>query len=40
MARGCPIAVRAVVVGTILSNMVPRLALKAREVGTVNWSWG
>ena len=40
MARGCSIAVRAVVVGTVLFDMVPRSALKAREIGTVNWSWG
>ena len=40
MARGRPVAVRAAVVGAILSDMVPRLALKAREVGTVDWSWG
>ena len=40
MAGGRPVAVRAVVVRTILSDMIPRLALKAREVGTMNWSWG
>ena len=40
MARGHPVAVRAVVVGTILSDMISRLALKAREVGTMDWSWG
>ena len=39
MARGRPIAVRAAVVGTILSDMIPRLALEAREVGTADWSW-
>ena len=40
MARGRPVAVRAAVVGTILSDMVPRSALKAGEVGTADWSWG
>ena len=39
MARGCPVAVRAMVVRTVLSNVVPRLALKTREIGTVDWSW-
>ena len=39
MVRGCPIAIRAAVVGTVLSDMVPRLALKAREIVTTNWFW-
>ena len=40
MARGHPVVVRAVVVRTIVSDMVPRLALKAGEIGTVDGSWG
>ena len=40
MARGHPVVVRAVVVRTILFDMVPRSALKAGEVGTADWSWG
>ena len=36
MAGGHPVAVRAVVVRTILSDMIPRPALKAREVGTAD----
>ena len=39
MAGGHPVAVRAMVVRTILSDMVPRLALKTREIGIVDWSW-
>ena len=40
MARGRPVAVRAVVVRTIFSDIIPRLALKAEEVGTMDGSWG
>ena len=40
MARGRPIAVRTVVVRTIFSDVVPRSALKAGEVGTADGSWG
>ena len=40
MARGCPVAVRAMVVRTIFSDMVPGLALKAGEVGTADGTWG
>ena len=40
MARGCPVAVRAVVVRTIFPDVVPRSALKAGEVETVDGSWG
>ena len=39
MARGHPIAVRAAVVRTVLSDVVPRSALKTREIGTVDWPW-
>ena len=39
MTRGHPVAVRAAVVGIILSDMIPRPALEAREVGTMDWSW-
>ena len=39
MARGHPIAVRAVVVRIIFFDMVPRSALKAGEVGTADGSW-
>ena len=40
MARGHPVAVRAVVVRTIFSNMVSGSALKAGEVGIADGSWG
>ena len=40
MAGGHPVAVRAAIVRAILSDMVPRPALKAGEVGTADWSWG
>ena len=38
--RSCPVAVRAMVVGTVFPNVIPRSALKAREIGTANWTWG
>ena len=40
VARSRPVAVRAVEVGTIFSDVVPRSALKTEEVGTADGSWG
>ena len=40
VARGRPVAVRAVVVRTIFSDVVPGSALKAGEIGTTDGSWG
>ena len=39
MPWSCPVAAGTMVVGTILSNVVPGLALKTWEIWAMNWSW-